>query len=184
MRAPPLQKAARRNAQAQRLALAELEAATSALLSVLLAFLHARIAREETVGAQRRTQLRIQHCKRARKPHAHRSSLSARAAALYHGAHFELILHLRERQRLRRRLVPRHVVEIFFHRASVHGELRGAGLDVDTRDRLTPTARAIVLLHCALKIIRRAQCSPSCCISRGSAAETSRPGGVFRQTQN
>src|SRR5208283_5498191 len=45
-------------AQALRLTLAELEAATRALLSVFLAFLHARIAREETVFAQCWTQFR------------------------------------------------------------------------------------------------------------------------------
>ena len=44
----------------QQLALGELEALTRALLSVFLAFLHARIARQKSVLAKRRPQLRIE----------------------------------------------------------------------------------------------------------------------------
>src|ERR1700733_6563934 len=64
------------------LPLAELEAPTRAFLSVLLALLHARIARQKTILAQRRTQLRIQLRERSSNAHTHRSGLPAYAAAL------------------------------------------------------------------------------------------------------
>ena len=63
----------------QRLALGELESLARALLSVFLAFLHARVARQKTVGAQRRPQLRIELRNRARQAHAHRAGLPADA---------------------------------------------------------------------------------------------------------
>src|SRR5713101_7986114 len=44
----------------QKLTLRELEALARALLSVLLAFLHSRIARQKSILAQRRPQLRIE----------------------------------------------------------------------------------------------------------------------------
>src|SRR5580658_4799548 len=65
-----------------RLALAELEPATRALLTVLLAFLHTRVPGQKSVLAQRRTQLRVQLGEGARNAHAHRSRLAADAAAL------------------------------------------------------------------------------------------------------
>src|SRR4029077_17193947 len=116
--------ASSRKPDRKNLALAVLEAAPCALLSVLLAFLHARIARQETVLAQAGPQVGVQLRKRARKSHAHRSRLSAHAAALYGGLHFHLFLHLREFQRLDSSRVPRHVSEIFIHRAAVYREAR------------------------------------------------------------
>src|SRR3984885_7574268 len=59
-----------------RLALAELEALAGALLPVLFAFLHARIARQKSVLAQPGAQFRIEDGQRAGKPHAHGSGLS------------------------------------------------------------------------------------------------------------
>src|SRR5260370_33317397 len=60
----------------QKLTLRELEALARALLSVLLAFLHSRIARQKSVLAQRR---------------AHRASLSAHAAAMRRHHHVHLV---------------------------------------------------------------------------------------------
>src|ERR1700722_19861926 len=62
-----------------RLALAELETLARALLSVLLALTHTGISCQETICAQPRPQIGIQHRQRARKPHADRSRLSADA---------------------------------------------------------------------------------------------------------
>src|SRR6202167_4323775 len=104
------------------LPLAELEAPTRAFLSVFLAFLHARIARQKTVLAQRRTQLRIQLRERASNAHSHRSGLSAYAAALDLRLYLDLVQHLRELQRLDSGRMPRHVAEIILHRPPVHRE--------------------------------------------------------------
>src|SRR6202035_2881786 len=55
-----------------RLALGELEALACALLAVLLAFLHAGIASQKSILAQRRTQFRIEHGNRACQAHEDR----------------------------------------------------------------------------------------------------------------
>src|SRR5271163_2708635 len=67
----------------KKLALAELEPPASALLPVLLAFLHARVARQESIFAQTRTQVRVELRERPGKPHAHGAGLSTHAAALH-----------------------------------------------------------------------------------------------------
>src|ERR1700730_3948258 len=69
-RGPP-SKASR--APPENLALAELEALAGALLPVLLAFLHARIARQKAVLAQPGAQFRIEDGQRAGKAHSHGS---------------------------------------------------------------------------------------------------------------
>ena len=51
-----------------KVALGELEALAGAFLAVLLAFLHARIAGEKTVRAQRGTKFRVETRNGARKP--------------------------------------------------------------------------------------------------------------------
>src|SRR6185437_8586743 len=123
----------------------------------------ARIARQKTVFAQRRPQLRIEQRKRAREPHAYRSGLPAYAAALHLRPNFELIEHLRELQRLDRGRVPRHVAEIIFHRAAVDGELRRTSLNVNARNRLAPAAGSVKLFGtiASQRIWRRTQLSSS-----------------------
>src|SRR5579863_9547616 len=116
------------------LPLAELEPAPRTLLSVLLAFFHARIAREKTILAQRWPQFRVQPRKRARKTHAHRSRLSTHAAALHNRLHLDLVKHLRELEGLDRSRVPRHVAKIFVHWPAVHREPRRALLDIHACD--------------------------------------------------
>src|ERR1700730_2688173 len=74
------------------LALAELEALAGALLAVLLAFAHARIAGQETIFAQAGTQLRVKNRERAGQSHAHRARLAADAATIHGGHHVHLIL--------------------------------------------------------------------------------------------
>src|SRR6185437_13929881 len=141
-----------------RLAFAELEATTSALLPVLLALFHARIARQKTIFSQPWPQLRVEHRQRARKSHAHRAGLTAHTAALRGRFHVELLHSLGEFQRLDRRGQPRHILEIFFHGAAVHRELARAHFDIHARDRLAAPARAEKLLPCTLiRIWRRSQ---------------------------
>src|ERR1700676_5812760 len=76
----------------RKLALAELEALAGALLAVLLAFAHARIAGQETIFAQARAQLRVEYRERAGQSHAHRARLAANAATIHGGHHVHLIL--------------------------------------------------------------------------------------------
>src|SRR5271163_3683674 len=132
------------------LPLAVLEPAPRALLSVLLALFHSRIARQKSILPQRRPQLRIKNRKRTRKSHAHGTSLSADAAALHDGHHFDLIGSLREFQRLDRRRVPRYVLKIFFHRAAIHCKSRRSRLQINARDGLAPPSRSIKFLSPAV----------------------------------
>src|SRR6185437_9048694 len=83
-----------------RLALAELEAAASALLAVLLAFLHAWIARQKAVLAQAGAELGIKPRDGAGKSHADRASLATGTAALHGSLDFELLLGFCELERL------------------------------------------------------------------------------------
>src|SRR5258708_12141597 len=84
----------------QKLTLRELEAFARALLSVLLAFLHARVARQKSVLAQRRPQLRIEPRNRPRQSHAHRAGFSAHAAAVPRHHSSPLFPSIREFHRL------------------------------------------------------------------------------------
>src|SRR5208283_995448 len=64
------------------LPLRELEASACALLSVLLAFLAARVAGDESLGLERLAQLRVELHQRARNTQLHRVGLTHHAAAL------------------------------------------------------------------------------------------------------
>src|SRR5260370_20525964 len=99
----------------QKLTLRELEALARALLSVLLAFLHARIARQKSVLTQRRPQLRIEPRNGPRQSHAHRARLSAHAAAVSCHHHVHLVGDIGEFQRLDPVLPPRLNREKLFH---------------------------------------------------------------------
>src|SRR5688572_19582371 len=65
----------------QRLPLGELEALPRPRLSVLLALLHARVAREESFLAEKGPQRRVDDLERARHAERHRAGLAGRAAA-------------------------------------------------------------------------------------------------------
>src|SRR5260370_16805442 len=116
----------------QKLTLRELEALARAFLSVLLAFLHWRIARQKSVLAQRRAQLWIKSRNRTRQSHAHRASLSAYAAAMRRHHHVHLVRDIRELQWLDRVMLPRVIWKILFHCPAVDGELSSAPTQENT----------------------------------------------------
>src|SRR5712692_2198028 len=125
------------------LALAVLEALAGALLPVLLAFLHARIARQKTVLAQACAQLRVEPRQRPRQSHAHRAGLPAGPAAFCRGPHVHLVQRFGEFQRFHRRVSPGHVLEVLLHRAAVHFVLARAQLHEHARHRFLAAARAV-----------------------------------------
>src|SRR5690348_1022888 len=102
-----------------RLALGELEARASALLSVLLALLHARIAREETGLLEALAQLEVVDLQRARDAVADRAGLAARAAAVHRDDDVELVDRLRQRQRLLDDHLEHFVAEVVIERPAV-----------------------------------------------------------------
>src|SRR3954468_11184397 len=89
-----------RENRASGLALRELEAGAGALLSVLLALLHARIAREEAGLLEALAKFGVVDLKRARDAVANRSGLAARAAAVDGHDDIEAVRRLSERERL------------------------------------------------------------------------------------
>src|SRR5260370_36931142 len=107
----------------KKLTLRELEALARALLSVFLAFLHSRIARQKSVLAQRRSQLRIESRNRSRQSHAHRARLAAYSAAMRRHHHVHLVGDIRELQRLHRVMLPCMIRKILFHCPAIDLEL-------------------------------------------------------------
>src|SRR5712691_8533230 len=131
----------RRLAGRQKLTLRELEALARALLSVLLALLHTRVARQKTVLAQRGPQLRIEPRNRARQSHAHRAGLPASAAAMRGHHDIDLLRQARKLQRLGGVMLPGEIGEILLHRSLVYRELARAGAQKHARNRFFATAR-------------------------------------------
>src|SRR5215475_2609671 len=134
---------ARRSSQSERrrkLTLRELEALARALLPVLLAFLHAGVARQKTVGTKRRPQLRIEARDGARQSHANRSGLSADAAAI--GGHHDiyLITEVGKLQRLGGIMLPRMIREVGLDATAVDRELARACAQKNARDWLFAAA--------------------------------------------
>src|SRR6266481_5328838 len=126
----------------QKLTLRELEALARALLSVLLAFLHSRIARQKSIFPQRRPQLRIESRNRPRQSHAHRSRLSAHSAAMRRHHHVYLVGDIRELQRLDRIMLPRVIRKILLDRAAVHRELSRTRTQEHARHRFLAPPRS------------------------------------------
>src|SRR6266478_2268 len=126
----------------QKLTLRELEALARALLSVLLAFLHSRIARQKSVLTQRRPQLRIEPRNGPRQSHAHRARLSAHAAAVSRHHHVHLVGDIGEFQRLDRVMLPGVIRKILFDRPVIDGELAAARSQKHARHRFLAPSRS------------------------------------------
>src|SRR5436305_1127556 len=78
----------------------ELKALARAFLSVLLAFLDARIARDQSRQFQCRPQIIVVFNQRASNPMANCAGLARRSAAGYINQHVEFVRSLRQMQRL------------------------------------------------------------------------------------
>src|SRR5882762_224420 len=152
----------------QKLALRELEALARALLSVLLAFLHSRIARQKSVFPQRWPQLRIESRNRARQSHAYRPRLSAHAAAMRRHHYVYLVGDIRELQRLDRVMLPRVIRKILFDRAAVHRELPRPRTQEHARHRFLAPSRSQ---------------KPSLCAHNGCTSRTQRSSSIPQQTR-
>jgi hypothetical protein len=129
----------------QALTLAELEALSSALLAVFLAFPHARIASEKSIISESMAQIRIQNRKRPRKPHAHRSGLSSNAAAIACGHNVQFIRRIGELQGLDGAHQPCDILEISIHSPAIDLKFAAARADEDARYGVFAPACAISL---------------------------------------
>src|SRR5262245_6341367 len=123
-----------------KLALRELEARASALLPVLLALFHARIAREEPGLLEPLAQLGVVDLQRAGDAVADRAGLPAGTAAVDGNHDVELVGGLGQRQRLLDDHLQHVVAEVLVERPLVDGDLAAALPDVDAGGgRLAPS---------------------------------------------
>src|SRR5262249_32679628 len=127
----------------RKLALGELEALAGALLPVLLALLHARIAREKTVLAQRRAQLEIEARNGARQSHAYGPGLTASAATVRGDDHIHLIGQVGELERFGGVVLPGVVRKVGIHLAAVDRKLASARTQKHARDGFLAPSRTV-----------------------------------------
>src|SRR6185503_15757652 len=109
-----------------RLPLAELEALARARLPVLLALLHARVAREEALAAEQRLQGLVLAHERARHTHADPAGLAGEPAAGDARVHVDLVGEVRHRERLERVQHQRIAAQVLERGPAVHQVLTRA----------------------------------------------------------
>src|SRR5208283_499776 len=170
----------RMTTQTKRLPLGELEALACTLLAVLLAFLHAGIARQKAVLAESGTQFRVKEADGAGKSHAHRASLPANAATLGRADDVHLFGDAGEFKRLGGVMTPGMIGKIFIDFAAVHREFAGASAQEYASHGFLAASRAEEPILCAHNNGRFhcTQCSSSkTCWARllHVVASTSRP---------
>src|SRR6266480_3800256 len=126
------------------LALGELEARTSALLAVLLALFHARIAREQAGLLQTLAQLGVVDLQRARDAVADGARLSARTAAVDGYEDVEFVVGLGERERLLDDHLQHFIAEVLVERPVVDCDLTRSLPEMHACGRGLPPSRAVV----------------------------------------
>jgi len=131
-----------------KLPLGKLKAFPSTLLSVLLSFLDARIARYQSRLLQGRTKISIKLQKSAGYAVANRTRLSSRSAARHVDEQIKLIDCLRQLQWLANDHSQSLVGEIPVKRLAINLDISAAWSQINARGRSFPTSRSIVLDFC------------------------------------
>src|SRR5207245_2337115 len=131
-----------------RLSLRELEALARALLSVLLTFFDARIARHQSGPLQRGPQLVVVFNQRARNAVTNRACLSRGSAAGNIHYYVELARRLSQVQRLANDHSQRLVRKIRFERLPVDLNAAATRPQINSSGRCFSTARSVVLNLC------------------------------------
>src|SRR5208282_1531128 len=139
----------RMTTQTKRLTLGKLEALASALLAVLLAFLHAGIAGQKAVLAKSGTQFRVKEADGAGESHAHRAGLPANSATLSRGDNVHLFGDAGEFKRLGGVMTPGMIGKIFIDFAAVHREFAGASAQEYASHGFLAASRAEEPILCA-----------------------------------
>src|SRR2546425_2822326 len=136
------------------LALRVLEAGARAALSVLLSFLDARVAGQESGFLQAGAQGRLELHQRPGDPVSHGARLPGLAAACDVDQDVELVVRLGQDHGLAHHALQRVGVEVRVHRPAV--DLHGArtGPQIHARRRRLPPARRVVLHHRHAAVLR------------------------------
>ena len=154
------------------LAFRELEALARSGLSILLAFLHARVAREETGFLQNASQIRAVDAEGAGDAVRNRTGLTAHATAFDADDDVELGGGLRNLQRLLSQHPMQLVEEILFDGLVIDPDVARSGAQKNASRRSFPAARSVVL-RCAA-----AQCNPFTSASTAAASEPHEDAGL------
>src|SRR5262245_41138733 len=127
------------------LPLGELEALARRRLPVLLAFLHARVAREEALLAQERPDLRVRLLKGARHAERDRARLAGVTSSVDGGDHVEFVERVAGHERLRGDTTERDSGKVTIEIDAVHEALARAGCQPHAGHRGFPPPRSDVL---------------------------------------
>src|SRR5918912_3769156 len=125
----------------------ELEALARALLSVLLAFFDARVARDEPRMLQGRAQVGVEFDERARDAVADRAGLACWPASIHVDENVKLVRRLGQLQRLADNHAQRLVRKILLEGFAIDLDFARARPQIDARRRsLAPTCSVILNL--------------------------------------
>src|SRR5436309_8761251 len=115
-------------------ALAELEALARSRLSVLFAFLHARVARQQTLAAQQRPKRLVFPRQGPGDRHAQRPRLARETTTVDPRHHVVLVTGIRDGERVQGVPHQRFALQVLGQRAPVDQVLARAGHQLDPRD--------------------------------------------------
>src|SRR5712691_3422149 len=136
-----------------KLSLRELESLARALLSVLLAFLDPRIARDQSRVLQCRPQVAIVLNQSSCDSVANRAGLACRSAAGDVDEHDELVCRLRQLHRLTNDHPQRLVRKVYVERSAIDLEVAPAGSQVDSRRCALASSSSVVFNLCHVLIL-------------------------------
>src|SRR5215472_3430706 len=137
----------------KQLPLAELEALARTLLSVLLAFLAAGVARKHAFALQFRAQLGVELEQSAGDAQAHGTGLSIHASAIDGGDHAKVAAGFGYHKRLARRDALLFGDEILIEGAIVHLELARSGTQKDSSGRRLAASGSVKLCCFSHKVL-------------------------------
>jgi hypothetical protein len=130
----------------KRLALNELEAASCLLSAVLLAFLHSRIAGEESTGAEFSSKLFVDLKESSSDAQLDRTRLTGDAATLAVRLDVVSTFHSEVNERSLDEDLENGATKVFLEVSSVNGDLAFAWLKPDTSDRALAAASSVKLV--------------------------------------
>ena len=127
-----------------RSALNELEAASRLLATILLRFLHARIAGKETASAKLLAQAIVVLEQRASDAELDRARLSCDAAAVSARLHIEPAVHREMHERTSNEDLKHRSAQILFKVSAIDADVSLAGSQPDSGDRVLAATGSVV----------------------------------------
>ena len=123
----------------------ELEALSSSRLTVLFAFLHARIASQKTRLLQQRTQFHAELTQRTGKSMLGSAGLASHSASAYRNDHIEFGSIVGSHQRLLHQHAVGFIEKVCFEGSVVNSNCARSGSEEDACGRCFPAACSVIL---------------------------------------